>query len=100
MDTFKKGLTLDDDPRDLACVFRAEGGGGGSSSRVPEVLLHPFLQLFGDLLFLPFGQICHKHSRVEGALSGVNGQVFHFLFPVVQEAHVGGLWKEEPWFTF
>lgn len=63
------------------------------SSRVPEVLLHPFLQLFGDLLFLPFRQICHKNSRVEGAVSGVNAQVFNFLFTVVQETHVGCLWK-------
>lgn len=61
---------------------------------IPEILLHPFLQLFGDLLFLPFADICHKHSRVEGAVSGVDAQIFHFLFPVVQEAHVGCLWDE------
>lgn len=75
-------------------------GASPTSSQVPEVLLHPFLQLFGDLLFLPFSQICHKHSWVEGAVSGVNAQVFNFLFPVVQEAHVGCLWREQPWFNF
>lgn len=64
------------------------------SLRVPEILLHPFLQLFGDLLFLPFAHIGHKHSRVERAVSGVDAKVFDFLFPIVQEAHVGCLWDE------
>lgn len=58
---------------------------------LPEILLHPFLQLFGDFLFLPLANICHKDSRVEGAVSGVNAQVFNVLFSVVQEAHVGCL---------
>ncbi|MEQ2278402.1 hypothetical protein XENORESO_017852 [Xenotaenia resolanae] len=61
------------------------------SLTAPEILLHPFFQLFGDLLFLPLFDICDKHSRVKGALTWVDAQVFHFLFSVVQEAHVGCL---------
>lgn len=61
---------------------------------LPEILLHPVLQLFGDLLFLPLTHICHKHPRVEGAVSGVDAQLSDFLFPVIQEAHVGGLRNE------
>lgn len=64
------------------------------SEQVLEILLHPFLQLFGDLLFPPFADIGHKHSRVERAVSGMDAQIFNFLFPVVQEAHVGCLWDE------
>lgn len=61
---------------------------------LPEVLFHPPLQLLGDLLFLPLTDVCHKHSGVEGAVSGVDAQVLHFLFPVVQEAHVSCLGDE------
>lgn len=60
-------------------------------SHSPKILLHPSLQLFGDLLLLPLFDFCDKHSGVKGAVVGVDGQVFHFLLSVVQEAHVGGL---------
>lgn len=64
---------------------------------VPEILLHPFLQLFGDLLFLPFVHIGHKHPRVERAVSRVDAEISHYLFPVVQVAHIGCLWDKLRW---
>lgn len=64
---------------------------------IPEILLHPFLQLFGDLLFPPFVHIRHKHPGVERAVSRVDAEISHYLFPVVQVAHVGCLWDEPRW---
>lgn len=64
------------------------------SLTLPDILLHPFLQLFGDLLFLPLFEICNKHSGVERTVAGVDAQVFDFLFSIVQEAHVCGLKNE------
>lgn len=60
----------------------------------PEVHLHPLLQLFGDLLLLPLVDVGHKHPGVEGAVSGMDAQIFHLVLSVVQETHVGGLWDK------
>lgn len=56
-----------------------------------EVLAHPFLQLLSDLLLLPLINISYKHTRVKGAVTGVNAQLPDCLFSIVQETHVGCL---------
>lgn len=56
-----------------------------------EVLAHPFLQLYSDLLLLPLVNISHKHTRVKRAVVGVNAQLADCLLSIVQETHVGCL---------
>lgn len=60
----------------------------------PDILSHPFLQLFSYFLPFPFTDVCYKNTWIKGAVAGVDAQLSDFLFAVVQKSHIGCLWDE------
>lgn len=69
------------------------GGGHPSSQGAAievflHILLHPFLQLLGDVLVLPFCHVGNNHTRIERAGAGADAEVLDGLLPVVQIAHI------------
>lgn len=56
--------------------------------RILHVFLHPFLQLLGDALVLPFRHVGDNHTGIERTSAGAYAQVLYGLLAVVQIAHV------------